>query len=223
MFTSTMLPAHSVVASEAKPLEDGYDELLERIGSAEIVLIGEASHGTHEFYANRARLTRRLIAEKGFSIVALEADWPDALRVNRYVSGRSADTSANQSLSGFRRFPTWMWRNTVMEEFVDWMREGNSGSIGRGAARIFGMDLYSMHTSMDAVLSYLSDVDPEAARRASERYSCFDHFGSDLQHYGYMTSGWGAESCEQEVVDQLMELRERRAELIHRDGKSSRL
>jgi erythromycin esterase-like protein len=221
MIAHTILPDHSVVASEAKPLEDGYDELLGSIGDAQIVLIGEASHGTHEFYSMRERLTRRLIAEKGFGIVALEADWPDALRVNRYVCGRSDDTSANQALGGFRRFPTWMWRNTVMEEFVEWMRGRNSGKGGRDIARIFGMDLYSMHASMDAVLAYLRTVDPEAAMRARQRYSCFDHFGGDPQHYGYMTSSRGAEPCEQEVVGQLMELRERRAELLRRDGKAA--
>lgn len=219
MIAHAILPAHSVVASEAKPLEDDYDELLGCIGDAQIVLIGEASHGTHEFYSRRERLTRRLIAEKGFGIVALEADWPDALRVNRYVGGRSDDASAKQALGGFLRFPTWMWRNTVMEEFIEWMREWNKGKGGRDIARIFGMDLYSMHTSMDAVLDYLREVDPEAARRARERYSCFDHFVGDPQRYGYMTSIGGAESCEQEVVDQLMELRERRVELLRRDGK----
>lgn len=221
MIAHTTLPTHSVIASEAIPLGDGYDELLERIGGAQIVLIGEASHGTHEFYSRRERLTRRLIAEKGFGIVALEADWPDALRVNRYVGGRSDDASANQALGGFRRFPTWMWRNTVMEEFVEWMREWNTGNGGRGIARIFGMDLYSMHTSMDAVLDYLRDVDPGAARRARERYSCFDHFGGDPQHYGYVTASGGAEPCEQEVVDQLMELRQRRGEFLARDGKAA--
>ena len=188
MIAHAILPAHSVVASEAKPLEDDYDELLGCIGDAQIVLIGEASHGTHEFYSRRERLTRRLIAEKGFGIVALEADWPDALRVNRYVGGRSDDASAKQALGGFLRFPTWMWRNTVMEEFIEWMREWNKGKGGRDIARIFGMDLYSMHTSMDAVLDYLREVDPEAARRARERYSCFDHFVGDPQRYGYMTS-----------------------------------
>lgn len=221
MIAHTILPAHSVVASEAKALEDGYDELLGSIGDAQIVLIGEASHGTHEFYSMRERLTRRLIAEKGFGIVVLEADWPDALRINRYVCGRSDDTSANQALGGFRRFPTWMWRNTVMEEFVEWMRGRNSGKGVRDVARIFGMDLYSMHASMDAVLAYLRTVDPEAAMRARQRYSCFDHFGGDPQHYGYMTSSRGAEPCEKEVVEQLMELRERRAELLMRDGKAA--
>jgi erythromycin esterase-like protein len=216
MFIRTMPSAPSIVASAAKPIGN-HDELLERIGDSEIVLIGEASHGTHDFYAVREALTRRLIAEKGFRIVALEADWPDALRVNRYVSGCSDDNSANEALGGFRRFPTWMWRNTVMEGFVDWLKEWNCGSDGRETAGIFGMDLYSMHTSMQSVLAYLGKVDPEAAKRARERYSCFDHFGGDPQHYGYMTSSEGAEPCEGKVVNQLMELRERQLELIRQD------
>ncbi len=219
MRVQSMPSAPSVVASAAKPLGGDDDEMLERIGSSEIVLIGEASHGTHDFYAVRERLTRRLITEKGFRIVALEADWPDALRVNRYVSGRSNDSSANEALEGFRRFPTWMWRNTVMEEFVGWMKQWNSGRSRWEAAGIFGMDLYSMHSSIEAVLDYLDDVDPAAAERARERYSCFDHFGSDPQQYGYMTSSGAAEPCEEEVTKQLMELREQRKELVRKDGK----
>ena len=221
MSARIILPDTSVVALAAKPLADGHDELLGRIGDSEIVLIGEASHGTHDFYSMRARLTQRLIAEKGFRLVALEADWPDAIRVNKYVNGRSNDSSASEALDGFRRFPTWMWRNTVMAEFVDWMRAWNSESSGPETAGIFGMDLYSMHTSMDAVLDYLRDVHPEAAIRARERYSCFDHFDGDPQRYGYMTSYRGAESCEEEVVKQLMELRERRMELISKDGETA--
>ena len=221
MFAGYIPSAPSVVAAAAKPLADGYDELLEGIGDSEIVMIGEASHGTHDFYSVREALTRRLVAEKGFRIVALEADWPDALRVNRYVSGRGADRSANEALGGFRRFPIWMWRNTVMEEFVDWMKGWNSGIGRRETAGIFGMDLYSMHTSMDAVLDYLRDVDPSAYVRARARYSCFDHFGGDPQHFGYMTSSGRAEPCEGEVVTQLMELRERYMELVLRDGEAA--
>ena len=122
MLTRSIPSAPSVVASVAKPITGGYDELLEHIGDSEIVLIGEASHGTHDFYSVREKLSRRLIAEKGFRIVALEADWPDALRMNRYVKGCGMDKSANEALSGFRRFPSWMWRNTVMEEFVHGLR-----------------------------------------------------------------------------------------------------
>src|SRR5881396_743349 len=102
-----------------------YDALLQLIGNARFVLIGEASHGTHEFYFERAAITKRLIAEKDFTLLAIEADWPDASRAHRYVRGTSADANANEALSGFRRFPAWMWRNTVVVEFVEWMREFN--------------------------------------------------------------------------------------------------
>jgi erythromycin esterase-like protein len=221
MLTRSIPSAPSVVASVAKPISDGHDELLDCIGDSEIVLIGEASHGTHDFYSLREKLTRRLIAEKGFRIVALEADWPDALRINRYVNGCGNDKNANEALSGFRRFPSWMWRNTVMEEFIGWMKDWNDDRSGRDTAGIFGMDLYSMHTSMDAVLEYLDAVDPEAANRARHRYSCFEQFNGDPQQYGYMTSSGGAEPCKAAVVKQLVELRERRMEWIRRDGKAA--
>src|SRR5437016_14197639 len=121
-----------------------YDDLIELAGPAGFVLIGEASHGTYEFYARRAELTRRLVAEKNFRIVALEADWPDMLRVHRYVTGRSEDKGAAEALGDFRRFPAWMWRNTVMVEFVEWLRQWNSQQPERDWAGIFGMDLYSL-------------------------------------------------------------------------------
>src|SRR5688572_12325887 len=117
-----------------------YDALVQKAGEAEFVLIGEATHGTHEFYLTRAELTRRLIEEKGFRAVALEADWPDTFRVHRYVSGRGEDTSAREALSSFRRFPAWMWRNTVCVEFVEWLRNWNRRAGGdRERAGIYGM------------------------------------------------------------------------------------
>ena len=203
-----------------QPLEGArgdYDRLIERIGKARFVLLGEASHGTHEFYAERAAITKRLIAEKGFTAVAVEADWPDAYRVNRFVRGESDDRSANQALSGFKRFPAWMWRNEVVLEFVQWLRERND-SGARVKAGFYGLDLYSMFTSMDVVLRYLEKVDPEAARRARDRYSCFDHFGADTQAYGYAATMGYAKHCEDEVVTQLIELRRRAAEYARRDG-----
>jgi len=128
-----------------------YDDLIELAGPAGFVLIGEASHGTHEFYARRAELTRRLIAEKNFRIVALEADWPDMLRVHRYVAGRAEERNAAEALSDFRRFPAWMWRNTVMVEFVEWLRDWNQQrQAERERAGMFGLDLYSMHASIDS-------------------------------------------------------------------------
>jgi erythromycin esterase-like protein len=196
-----------------------YDPLLEIAGEAQCVLIGEASHGTHEFYETRAELTRRLIQEKGFRAVALEADWPDTFRVHRFVTGRGEDRNANDALSDFRRFPGWMWRNTVMIEFIEWLRGWNAErSAEDGFAGIYGLDLYSMHTSIEAVLGYLDKIDPQAARRARYRYGCFDHFGEDPQRYGLATVAGGAEPCESEVIDQLIELRRKYTELISRNG-----
>ena len=197
-----------------------YDALLKLIGDARIVLLGEASHGTHEFYFERAAITKRLIAEKSFTVIAIEADWPDASRVHRYARGASDDVDANEALSGFRRFPTWMWRNTVVVEFVEWLREFNQ-RVGpkRAPAGFYGMDLYSLHTSIDAVLGYLEKVDPDAAKRARSRYSCFDHFGREPQEYGYAATMGAIESCEDEVVEQLIELRNKAAEFLSRDGE----
>ena len=146
-----------------------YDALLERIGDRRVVLIGEASHGTAEFYRERARITRRLIEENEFAAVAVEADWPDAQRVNRYVQWRSKDASANESLRGFTRFPAWMWRNTNVRDFVEWLRRHNEPLAMDRRVGFYGLDLYSLYTSVEAVLSYLGRVDPDAATRARER------------------------------------------------------
>src|SRR5947199_6163895 len=133
-----------------------YDALLQLIGDARLVLLGEASHGTHEFYLERAAITKRLMSERGFSILVIEADWPDSARVHRYVRGSTADASADEALSGFRRFPTWMWRNTVVTAFVGWLRGFNKDlDPTQAPVGFYGMDLYSLHTSIEAVLSYL--------------------------------------------------------------------
>jgi erythromycin esterase-like protein len=196
-----------------------FDPLLSQIGEAHFVLLGEASHGTHEFYDQRAQITKRLIREKGFNAVAVEADWPDAYRVNRYVRGGSEDAEAIDSLVGFRRFPTWMWRNADVLDFIGWLRAHNDELSSEHKTGFYGLDLYSLHASIEAVLSYLTNVDPEAARRARYRYSCFDHFGENTQAYGY-AAGFGlTESCENEVLSQLIELRRRAAEYASRDGR----
>jgi len=197
-----------------------YDPLIGRIGEARFALLGEASHGTHEFYCERAEITKRLIAEKNFTAVAVEADWPDAYRLNRYVRGASDDVDAVEALADFRRFPTWMWRNTVVVEFIEWLRAHND-ALPPGAEKVgfYGLDLYSLHASMKAVLQYLEKVDPEAAARARERYSCFDHVGEDTQAYGLMTRLNLSKSCEEEVVGQLLELQRRAADYMRRDGR----
>jgi erythromycin esterase-like protein len=199
-----------------------YDRLLERVGDARVVLIGEASHGTHEFYAERARITRRLIVEKGFTAVAAEADWPDAWRVNRWLHGRGADRSPEQALDGFQRFPAWMWRNDVVVEFLTWLRAHNDSlDPGQPRAGFYGLDLYSMFTSMQAVLAYLDRADPPAARRARTRYACFDHFGDDSQAYGHAAAYGIDQSCEDEVVAQLVDMTRRAGERVLRDGHAS--
>jgi erythromycin esterase-like protein len=215
-----------LVREIAQPLSgdpNDYDKLLELIGNARFVLLGEATHGTHEFYSERATITKRLIAEKGFSILAMEADWPDSARVHRYVrglAGATEDTNADEALSGFRRFPTWMWRNTVVVEFVERLRGFNKNiDPKRAPVGFYGMDLYSLHASIDAVLQYLDKADPEAVRRARLRYSCFDHFSRKPQEYGYATTVGAIESCEKAAVEQLVELQQKATEFLSRDGE----
>ncbi|MEO8160557.1 MAG: erythromycin esterase family protein, partial [Arenimonas sp.] len=190
-----------------------YEPLLERAGGAQVVMIGEASHGTQQFYAVRAELTRRLIEEKGFRLLMLEADWPDALRAHRYAGGDVPEKDAAAALGDFRRFPSWMWRNTVMTEFLSWLRSWNRGHP-QARTGLFGMDLYSLHSSMALVLEYLDTVDPYAARRARVRYSCFDAFGDDPLRYGMATAVGRAESCEAEAVAQMVELRRHYGSLV---------
>src|SRR5882724_6664826 len=197
-----------------------YDPLLQRIGNARFVLLGEASHGTHEFYHERGLITQRLIEEKGFTAVAVEADWPDAYRANRYVRGANSDGFAIEALGDFKRFPSWMWRNTDVAEFLEWLRTHNdalSSDVRRTG--FYGLDLYSLYASMGAVLEYLEKVDPEAARSARHRYACFDQFGEETQTYGFVTGSRLAKSCEEEVVRQLLELQQHAAEYARRDGR----
>lgn len=198
---------------------DDFDAVLRLVGDARFALIGEASHGTHEFYRIRAEITKRLICEKGFTSVAVEADWPDAYRINRYVRGRSADDDATEALSGFRRFPQWMWRNADVLDFVGWLRAHNDALPAEGRVGFYGLDLYALHASIEAVLAYLRIVDPDAAHRAQARYSCFDHFGVDPQAYGYATSLGLGPSCEAAVVAELTDLRRAAAEYARRDGR----
>ncbi len=216
-------PVLTAVQHDAHPLSgavDDYDRLLALVGDARFVLIGEASHGTHEFYRTRAEITQRLIHDKGFSAVAVEADWPDAYRVNRYVRGVGDDPTANESLADFRRFPTWMWRNADVLDFVGWLRDHNDlQRTNDGKAGFYGLDLYSLYRSIEVVLAYLDKVDPEAARRARYRYSCFEDFDEDSQQYGY-SAGFGlSASCEREAIEQLVELQRTAAEYARRDGQ----
>ena len=198
---------------------EDYDSLLDLIGDRSFVLIGEASHGTQEFYRERARITRRLVDECGFNAVAVEADWPDAYRVNRFVMGLSHEADAESALSDFRRFPAWMWRNVDVAAFVEWLRVRNQAHVNPiTKVRFYGLDLYSLRASIEAVIGYLDQVDPFEAARARERYSCFDQVGGEGQAYGYGLATSAVIPCENEVVTQLVELRRRADAYLRRDG-----
>jgi len=223
MLDATLPIITDLVRDAARPLTGAvtdYDPLLEFIGDSRFVLLGEASHGTHEFYGQRAQITKRLIQEKGFTAIAVEADWPDAYRINRYVRGHGPDTDAVEALGGFKRFPAWMWRNADVLDFVGWLRSHND-SLPADSQKtgFYGLDLYSLHASIEAVLTYLDKVDPEGARRARHRYACFEHFGGDPQQYGYAAGLGLSRTCESEVISQLIDLQRRAAEYARRDGR----
>jgi erythromycin esterase-like protein len=217
--------ARAALREEAVVLRDGpsdFDALLSAIGPARFVLLGEATHGTHEFYRLRAEITKRLVNELGFAAVAVEADWPSAFRVNRFVRGAEDIEDAQAALDHFERFPAWMWRNADVLDFVGWLRARNDEEPPERRVGFYGLDLYSLHESIAVVLQYLDRVDPAAAERARHRYECFDWVGGDAQTYGYAVTLGRAESCEDEVVTQLTELRRRGKAYLSRDGRPAR-
>lgn len=195
--------------------ERDLDQIVELVAHKRIVMIGESSHGTHEFYAMRAALTRRLIEEHGFLAVAVEGDWPDTLRADRYVRGHGDDESPDEALASFERFPRSMWRNHDVAKFLDWLRRHNAHLDERQRTGFYGLDLYSLHSSMQAVIGYLDDVDPESARRARQRYACLDQM--DPQQYGLHAHLGVGPQCETEVVAQLVEMQMRK---LARSGRS---
>ena len=202
----------------AHPLQGSardHDPLLRLVGDARYVLLGEASHGTHEFYAERAAITRRLIEELDFDAVAIEGDWPDTYRLNRFVRGDGDDRAAAAALTGYRRFPTWMWRNTDMVAFIDWLRAFNLQRSEDRRVGIYGLDLYSLRTSMVEVMDYLARTDPAAAERARSRYACFDHFDGDPQRYSLLAGLDVTVSCRQQVLAMLVDLRRHTAKRTH--------
>lgn len=197
----------ATICSHARPLAESHQVLIPLAEHSRFLLLGESTHGTAEFYRHRADVTRELIRQGRLDAVAVEGDWPDAARVNRYVRGLSDDADPEAALAGFRRFPTWMWRNAPVLEFVAWLRGYNEEQPPERRVGFYGIDLYSLFGSIQAVLHYLSGVDPAAAARARARYACFDRFDGNTQDYGYKT-GFGMErSCEDEVVRQLVELK----------------
>ncbi|GFG50305.1 hypothetical protein MAGR_17460 [Mycolicibacterium agri] len=208
----------AVVAPSGVPPRAVLDEI---VGDARVVLIGESSHGTAEFYRARAEITKWLIEEKGFCAVAAEADWPDAYRVNRYVRGLGQDASADDALKSFERFPAWMWRNTVVREFVEWLHAHNARRRATDERQIgfYGLDLYSLHRSMQEVINYLEKVDPDAAVRARKRYACFDHTSADDgQAYGFAAAFGAGLSCERQAIEQLVEMQRNAVDYARRDG-----
>lgn len=203
--------------------EEDYDPLIQAARSRRFVLLGEATHGTREFYHARAEITQRLIEELGFDAVAVEADWPDAYAINRYVSNYDPASTAQSALAEFERFPAWMWRNEEVKHFVDWLFAYNGefrwpGQMDKWPAGFFGLDLYSLSTSIHAVIGYLKDKDPAAAKRARQRYGCLDHFMDNPQAYGYAAESGLADSCEAEIVSQLIELHHKKMEYLKLNG-----
>lgn len=222
MAQASTLPLVPPLADAVHPITgraDDYDSLIRLIGNARVVLLGEATHGTHEFYRERARITRRLIDEEGFVAVAVEADWPDANRVNRWVRGRGNDREAIEALGDFDRFPRWMWRNRDVLALITWLRGHNQSRPENRRAGFYGLDLYSLFASIQEVIRFLEEVDPGAAARARYRYSCFDAFAEDTQAYGYAAEFGVTPSCEDQAVQQLLEVQRRKAEPSQSDGR----
>jgi protein-L-isoaspartate(D-aspartate) O-methyltransferase len=213
-----------VICETARPFSSIDDAdlgpILERIGGARVVLLGEATHGTSEFYRFRARLTRELILRQGFDLMAVEADWPDAARVDRYVRHRPRPApEAPPQEPAFSRFPTWMWRNEEVGELVEWLREHNAGLEPERRVGFHGLDLYSLHRSIGAVLRYLQDVDPKAAAVARLRYGCLTPWERDPALYGRAALTRRFAICENDVVAVLVELLRRRLDYAARDGE----
>ncbi|HEV2620974.1 MAG TPA: protein-L-isoaspartate(D-aspartate) O-methyltransferase [Frateuria sp.] len=208
-----------LIRAAAEPLpgpdDPAFGRLFDRYGDARVVLLGEASHGTSEFYRARAAITRRLIETHGFTIVAVEADWPDAAALNRYVRGRPA--AHGEPI--FQRFPTWMWRNRDVARFIDWLRDYNADKPPTRQAGFYGLDLYSLDSSIRAVIDYLDKVDPEAAQVARRRYGCLMPWSKEPAQYGRMALNAGYALCEKAVVQMLRELLARRIDYVRADGE----
>ncbi|MFA9408357.1 MAG: protein-L-isoaspartate(D-aspartate) O-methyltransferase [Candidatus Dadabacteria bacterium] len=210
----------SLISSNAEAFstveEASLDSLLKRIGKARLVLIGEASHGTSEFYRMRALITKRLIEEKNFNIIAAEADWPDAARIDHYVRHRNTPPS---EWTAFARFPTWMWRNAEVREFIDWLHDYNKALPYNDRTGFYGLDLYSLYNSARAVVDYLDEVDPDLAIVARSRYGCLSPWEADPAAYGHAALTGDYRDCEQNVVRMLAELQKKQMEYANHDGE----
>lgn len=211
------LPTRIRAAMDPLPdLDDpAFAEAFDRYADCRVVLLGEASHGTSEFYRARAAITRRLVERHGFRIVALEADWPDAAVIDRHVRHREPNEAAAPP---FTRFPTWMWRNAEVASLFRWMRTYNEARPLHERAGVYGLDLYSLNASMRAVIDYLDDVDPETAKVARERYACLTPWAKEPAHYGLAAQTYGHAKCEDAVLDMLDEMLEKRVEFARQGG-----
>jgi erythromycin esterase-like protein len=210
-------PIAEIVRDAAEPLpaldDPGFGAMFDRFADARVVLLGEASHGTSQFYRARAAITRRLIERHGFSIVAVEADWPDAANIDRFVRHRPRRDGEE---AAFQRFPTWMWRNREVDAFVRWLHAHNEGR--EAMAGFYGLDLYNLGGSMRAVIDYLDDVDPDAARLARQRYGCLQPWSRDPALYGRLAVTEGYARCQVQVMEMLRELLSRRFSHAADDG-----
>ncbi|RWF25843.1 protein-L-isoaspartate(D-aspartate) O-methyltransferase [Mesorhizobium sp.] len=208
-----------MITRAAEPLPDFDDptfgELFDRFADRRVVLLGEASHGTSEFYKTRAAITRRLVERHDFTIVAVEADWPDAAAIDRYVRHRQPRVGA---ITPFQRFPTWMWRNTDVAAFIEWMRRHNEKLEPSRQAGFYGLDIYNMSGSIAAVLDYLDRVDPRAAKIARERYGCLTPWQNEPSTYGRAVLTAGYRKCEKAVLEQCRDLLAKQLEYAQSDG-----
>ena len=202
-------PFESIESVDLRPL-------LDRIGDARIVLLGEASHGTSEFYQMRERITQELVKHKEFSFIGIEGDWPDTARIDHYVRHFEYPPS---EWTAFARFPTWMWRNNEVRQFVDWLRHWNESRDKNQRVAFHGLDLYSLYVSIRAVLEYLDKVDPEAAKIARQRYGCLGPWQSDPAAYGHAALNNAYKSCEFDVTQMLKELLTKQTEYAEHDGE----
>lgn len=193
------------------------DSLVTAIGDAQFVLLGEASHGTSEYYTWRTKISERLIKEKGFSVIAVEGDWPDCYQINKYIKGASSQKSTEAVLRQFRRWPTWMWANTEVASFMSYLQHHNIEA--KEMVSFYGLDVYSLWDSLSAVLTYLEEKAPDAVTAARKAYACFEPHSSNLQAYAYMTQ-FLSQSCTEEVIAMLVELHSKRIELMQK-GKES--
>ena len=199
-----------LIRRSAEPLpdidDDRFASVFDRFGDARVVLLGEASHGTSEFYRARAAISKRLIAHHGFNIVAVEADWPDAATIDRYARHRRKREGEQ---AAFERFPTWMWRNREFDGFIRWMRRHNNGRAYEEMAGFYGLDLYNMSASMRAVIDFLEQEDPEAAKLARRRYGCLQPWADDPARYGAVAMSEGHGRCEVPVLQMMRDLSDR--------------